>query len=134
MNSTVTVLVTLVSSAALSMSSLGCSKKVDPSAFDAGTPSTPAPSVAAADPAAASASASAATDPAAPLPSLTPGAAAPAAAAGAAKPGTTKVNKNLPECVEARKFCNHPAIKFDKGIANLCTTNKQACFAKGGNL
>ncbi len=40
----------------------------------------------------------------------------------------------IPECNEARTFCNHPAIKVDKTMQALCAQKKQACFAKGGNL
>ncbi len=40
----------------------------------------------------------------------------------------------IAECDVARKFCNHPAAGTDKSIQNLCVTNKQACFAKGGTL
>jgi len=39
-----------------------------------------------------------------------------------------------PECVEARKFCNHPAAATDPVIRGRCAQTKTACFAKGGKL
>lgn len=40
----------------------------------------------------------------------------------------------VPECDQARRFCNHPAIKFDHGIQVQCASFKSQCFAKGGTL
>ncbi|MBK6692228.1 MAG: hypothetical protein IPG50_08490 [Myxococcales bacterium] len=109
---------------------VGCSKKVDPAAFDAGSA---AASPAAAPVLAPSAAASAPVEEApAALASLAPAGKAPPVAADKAAP--KKPNKALPECETARKFCNHPAAATDKAIQNLCTTNKQSCFAKGGTL
>ena len=108
---------------------VGCKKEVDPSAFDAGVSAAPPVVVA---PVGTTVAAAAATDTVAPLASLAPaGTAAPVAAGhGAPKPKP----KNFFECDNARKYCNHVAVKTDKAIENLCTTNKQTCFAKGGVL
>lgn len=102
-----------------------CKKEVNPTAFDAGVSAPPAAVAPAADTIPA-----APTDSVAPLAPLASGAAVPAAARPAAKPKP----KNFPECDQARKWCNHPAAGTDKAIQNLCTTNKQTCFAKGGVL
>ena len=110
--------------AALSLTA-ACKKNVDPTAFDAGTAA--APVVTAAAPSAPEPTPSA-PEALAPLNSAKP---VPVAPKGA---GTSKVNKNLPECEEARKFCNHPAHGKDKAITDLCTKHKQSCFAKGGAL
>lgn len=122
------------------VSSVACKKEVDPSRFDAGgaaTPAAPTLAPAATDTAAA---APTATDSVAPLASLSPGSpTSPRTTAVAARPAgsaakKTEPKKNLPECDEARKYCGHPAAATDKAMQNLCTTKKQACFAKGGVL
>jgi len=112
--------------AALSLTA-ACKKNVDPTAFDAGA--AVAPVVTAAAPSAPVAAPSASDT--APLATLDPAKAPPPTPKGAA---TSKVNKNLPECEQARKFCNHPAHAKDKAIQDLCTKHKQSCFAKGGAL
>lgn len=113
--------------AMLSALGLGaCKKEVDPSAFDAGVSAPPAVAVAPG----ADTIPAAPVDSVAPLAPLASGAAVPAAARPAAKPKP----KNFPECDQARKWCNHPAAATDKAIQNLCTTNKQTCFSKGGVL
>jgi hypothetical protein len=108
----------------VALPAIACKKNVDPGAFDAGASAEPAVASVAPTP-----SAPAATDSVAPLASLAPAATPPPAAAGA-KPKP----KHFPECDEAKRWCNHPAHGIDKAIQEKCTTNKQACFAKGGVL
>jgi len=103
--------------------SLGCTKKVDPSAFDAGA----TVDTAAATDAAAVADADVdATAPLAPLSAAKPVVAPPHHSA-APKP-------QPPECLAAARFCNHPAIGKDKSIQLLCDQNKTACTSKGGHF
>ncbi len=110
---------------------LACKKNVDPSAFDAGAPS--APVVATVAPAETAAAVAAPTaDSAAPLASLSPPAAAPPPVVAGNAPAKKKTS--LPECEQARTFCNHPAIKVDKAMQALCAQKKDACLSKGGSL
>jgi len=103
---------------------LGCRKKVDPSAFDAGvTADTSAAASASATPA------DDAADAAAPLASL-----APPKVPTAAPHHSTAPKAQPPECAAAARFCNHPAAGKDKAIQALCDQNKAACTSKGGHF
>ena len=119
--------------AALSFTVVGCQKKFDPNAFEAGAPEPSAPASASAAPVdTTTADAGDAGDGLAPLETGKGGAHPTAGAVGTGSHANTTAKVDPPECQEARKACNSRILT--RAITKQCNDSRFACFNKGGHL